>query len=142
MSTARVIPFAQDSPESTAAVKRYRMAYRVAERATSFAETVRLAGTFIAGAALVAAILVYEMSPAERLGFPAIAACLMAGGILVMLAAHLWSMAFRVQGRLLEMTVDEAVNSSPLLSSAQRSGLLLPSSRNTAKDEEELRDAA
>jgi len=141
MSTARVIPFAYDSAESTAAQERYRKAYRVAETATSFAETVRLAGIFLAGIIFIAAVLVYEMSPAERSGFPTIAACLIGGAILAVLAAHLWSMVFRVQARLLEVAVDAAVNSSPLLSNAQRTGLML-SSGYSAADEKPLRSAA
>jgi len=120
MSTARVIPFTNDSVESTSVMERYREAYQTARRATEFAETVKFLGIFLAGLIFVAALMVFQSSPAERSGFPVVSAWLVAGSVLVVLASHLWSMVFRVQGRMLEATIDSAVNSSPLLSNAQR----------------------
>ena len=124
MSTARVIPFTNDSIESTAVMERYREAYQTAERATDFAETVKLVGIFLAGLIFIAAVMVFQSSPAERSGFPVVSAWLIAGAVLVVLASHLWSMVFRIQGRMLEAAIDSAVNSSPLLSNAQRTRVI------------------
>ena len=123
MSTAKVIPFTSDFVESTPVMERYREAYQTAERATDFAETVKLWGIFLAGLIFVAAVVVFQSSPAERSGFPVVSAWLIAGAVLVVLASHLWSMVFRVQAWMLEAAIDSAINSSPLLSDAQRTRL-------------------
>ncbi|MBZ5650026.1 MAG: hypothetical protein LAO18_06035 [Acidobacteriia bacterium] len=120
MSTARVIPFTSDSVENIPVVERYREAYQTAEEVTGFAETVKLCGIFLAGLIFVAAVVVYQSIPAERSGFPVTSAWLIAGAVLVILASHLWSMVFRIQAWMLEVAIDSAVNSSPLLSNAQR----------------------
>jgi uncharacterized membrane protein len=120
MSTAKVIPFASHSVESTAVMERYREAYQTAERAAEFAETVKFLGIFLAGLIFVAALMVFQSSPAERSGFPVVSAWLIAGGVLVVLASHLWSTVLRVQARMLEVATDSAVNSSLLLSHPQR----------------------
>ena len=120
MSTARVIPFTSDSLESTAVVERYRKAYQTAEKVIDFAETVKLSGIFLAGLIFIAALMVFQSIPAERSRFPVASAWLVAGAVFVVLASHLWSVVFRIQGRMLEATIDSAVNSSPLLTTAQR----------------------
>jgi uncharacterized membrane protein len=124
MSTAKIISFTNDSVENTSAMERYREAYQTAERATDFAETVKLVGIFLAGLIFIAAVVVFQSSPAERSGFPVVSAWLIAGAVLVVLASHLWSMVFRIQGRMLEAAIDSAVNSSPLLSNAQRTRVI------------------
>ena len=45
---------------------------------------------------------------------------LSACAMVAILAGHVWEKVFLAQGRLLEMSVDSAVNSSPFLSSTQR----------------------
>jgi uncharacterized membrane protein len=124
MSTARVIPFTSDSLESTAVMERYRKAYQTAERMIDFAENVRFSGMFLAGLVFIAALIVSQSIPAERSGFPVMSAWLVAGAVFVVLASHLWSVVFRVQGRMLEATVDLAVNSSPLLTTAERAQVI------------------
>jgi uncharacterized membrane protein len=124
MSTAKIIPFTNDSVESTSVMERYQEVYQTAERATDFAETVKLVGIFLAGLIFVAALMVFQSSPAERSGFPVMSVWLIAGAVLVVLASHLWSMVFRIQGRMLEAAIDSAVNSSPLLSNAQRTKVI------------------
>jgi uncharacterized membrane protein len=124
MSTARVIPFTNDSVETTSVMERYREAYQTAGRATDFAETVKLVGIFLAGLIFIAAVTVFQSSPAERSGFPVVSAWLIAGAVLIVLASHLWSMVFRIQGWMLEAAIDSAVNSSPLLSNAQRARVI------------------
>jgi uncharacterized membrane protein len=125
MSTARVIPFTNDSVESTSVMERYHEAYQTAERATDFAKTVKLVGIVLAGLIFVVALMVFQSSPAERSGFPVVSAWLIVGAVLVVPASHLWSMVFRIQGRMLEAAIDSAVNSSPLLSNAQRTRVIL-----------------
>jgi len=105
-------------------MERYRMAYRVAETAMSFAETVKLVGIFVAGVLVVSALMVFQTSPEERIGFPVVSAALIAGAILVVLASYLWRMIFRVQGHLLQVATDSAVNSSPLLSNTERARVM------------------
>lgn len=124
MSTAKIILFTNDSSESTSVMERYQEAYQTAERATDFAETVKLVGIFLAGLIFVAALMVFQSSPAERSGFPVVSACLIAGAVLVVLASHLWSMVFRIQGWILKTAIDSVVNSSPLLSNAQRTKVI------------------
>jgi uncharacterized membrane protein len=124
MSTAKVIPFNSDSLESTAVMERYRKAYQTAERVIDFAETVKLSGIFLAGLIFIAALMVFQSIPAERSGFPVASAWLLAGAVFAVLASHLWSAVFRVQGRMLEAAIDSAVNSSPVLTTAQRMRLI------------------
>jgi len=96
MSTAKVIPFAPESLESTAAMERYRLAYHVAESAMNFAETVKLVGIFVAGLLVMTALMVFQWNPEERFGFPVISVSLVAGAVFVVLAAHIWGMVFRI----------------------------------------------
>lgn len=134
MSTATVLSFPPESLESTATMEKYRVAYQVAETAMSFAETVKLVGIFVAGVIFVSALMVFQSSPAERSGFPVVAASLAAGAILVVLAAQVWSMVFRVLGRVLEIAVDRAVHSSPWLSNVQRATVMsLPAAGSRQK---------
>lgn len=120
MSTAVVIPFAPQSADGTAVVERYQDAYRMAETATDFGETVRLGGIFLAGVIFIGSLAAFQVSPAERSGFPVVTVSLIACAVLVVLISHVWSMIFRVQGQLLKAAADAAVNSSPFLSNAQR----------------------
>jgi len=124
MSTAIVIPFAPDSRDSATMMDRYRAAYQVAEKAAAFAETVKLVGIFLAGLLFVSAIMVFQINPDERAGFPVVSASLVAVAVLIILASHLWAMVFRIQGQMLQITIDSAVHSSPSLSNAQRATVI------------------
>lgn len=120
MSTAVVIPFAPQSNENTAVMERYQDAYRMAETAIDFGETVRLGGIFLAGVIFLGSLVAFQLNPAERSGFPVVTVSLMACAVLVVLMAHVWSLVFRVQGHLLKAAADSAVHSSPFLSNAHR----------------------
>lgn len=120
MSASTVISFPPDSFESRAAMERYRVAYRVAETAMRFAETIKYGSIFGASAMLVVAALIYQASPSERFGTPLISVSLAVCAILAALIAHLGSTIFRVQAQLLEIAIDAAVNTSPMLSNPQR----------------------
>ena len=120
MSTATIIPFAPEPSESTRAIERYRQAYHVAQTTMDFAETVRLGGISLGGVFVVAATIAYQLSRAWHSGFPVASLALLACAILAALASHVLEKVFQAQGRLLEMTVDSAVNSSPFLSNTQR----------------------
>jgi len=125
MSTATILPVASESNESTAAIGRYRQAYHVAQAITDFAETVRLGAIFLGGVFVVAATVAYQLSRAWHSGFPATCLILLACAVVAVLAGHVWGEIFQAQGRLLEMSVDSAVNSSPFLSNAQRAAAML-----------------
>jgi len=125
MSTATILPFAPESNESAAAIERYRQAYHIAQAITDFAETVKLGGIILGGMFVVAATVAYQLSRAWRSGFPATSLTLFACAVVVVLAGHVWEKIFWAQGRLLEMSVDSAVNSSPFLSNTQRAAAML-----------------
>ncbi|MBZ5722363.1 MAG: hypothetical protein LAO03_18485 [Acidobacteriia bacterium] len=120
MSTAVVIPFAPQPTENRAAMERYRDAYRMAGTAADFGETVRLGGIFLAGVTLVGSLVAFQVSKAEHSAFPVVTVTLLACAVLLVLIAHVWSIVFRALGELLKVATDSAVNSSPLLSNAQR----------------------
>jgi hypothetical protein len=120
MSTGAILPFAPESNESTRAIERYREAYHVARTTTDFAETVKLGGIFLGGVLVVASTIAYQLGRAWHSGFPVASLVLLACAIIVVLATHAWEKVFQAQGRLLEMSVDSAVNSSPFLSNTQR----------------------
>lgn len=124
MSTATIIPFAPESSEGTRAIERYRQAYQVAQTTMGFAETVRLGGIFSGGVFVVAATIAYQLSRAWHSGFPVTSLSLLACAVVAILASHVWEKIFQVQGRLLEMTADSAVNSSPFLSNTQRAAAM------------------
>jgi len=124
MSTGAILPFAPESNPSTGAIERYREAYHVARTTTAFAETVKLGGIFLGGVLVVAATIAYQLGRAWHSGFPVASLALFACAIVVVLAAHVWEKVFQAQGRLLEMSVDSAVNSSPFLSNAQRAAAM------------------
>lgn len=124
MSTATILPFAPESTESTEAMERYRQAYQVARTAANFAEIVKLGGIFVGGVLVVAATLAYQLSRAWHTGFPVASLSLLACAIVAVLAAHTWEKVFQAQGRMLEMSVDSAVNSSPFLSNTQRAAVM------------------
>ena len=119
MSTSTVIPVASDSFDKVATVERYRIEYRAAEAAMSFAESIKYRSIFVAGVIVIIAVLLYESSRAERSGFPVVSVSLVAGGIAVVLIARLWSEVVRMKVRRLEITIGSAVNSSPFLSNAE-----------------------
>ena len=124
MGSATVIPIASESVESTTVMKRYQDAYQTAKSTMEFAENVKLVGIFVAGVIFVCALVAFLFNPAGRFAFPVLSAWLVAGSILVVLASHLWSVMLRVGGQLLQITVDLAVDSSPLLSDAQRARII------------------
>lgn len=64
------------------------------------------------------------MSRAWHTGFPVASLSLLACAIVAVLAAHIWEKVFQAQGRMLEMSVDSAVNSSPFLSNTQRAAVM------------------
>lgn len=129
MSAATVIPFVAQSGESDVVLERHRIAYQAADAVLSFAETVKLVGIFVAGVIFFSGVMVFQSSEVERVGFPVLSVSLVAGAVLILLAAHLWSMVFRAQGWLLEIAIDSAVNSSPLLSNAQRARVMFAPER-------------
>jgi hypothetical protein len=124
MSVPKVIPFPAESGESTAALRRYKIAYQATETAINFAETVKLTSIFVGGLLVVAALMAFQTDPAERSGFPVFSASLLAGAVLVVLVGQLWSAAIRVLGQLMATTNDLAVNSSPFLSDGQRAAVM------------------
>jgi len=124
MASAKVIPFTPESREGTSAMERYQDAYEIAKSTIEFAENVKLVGIFVAGVIFVCALVAFLFNPAGRSAFPVLSAWLVAGSIVVLLASHVWRMIFRVQGRMLEVAIDAAVNSSPLLSNGQRTRLI------------------
>jgi hypothetical protein len=113
----------------------------VAEAAIRFADNVKYGSIWVAGLAVIAAILVYQATPSERFGSPVVSVSLVLGAIILVLAAHLWSMIFRLQARLLEIAIDSAVNSSPLLSNSQRVRLLSLTANTDARESEQARAA-
>jgi hypothetical protein len=119
MSTSTVIPVASDSFDKEPTMERYRRAYRAAEGAMSFAESIKYGSIFVAGVIVIIAVLLYQSSRAERSGFPVVSVSLAAGAIAVVLIARLWSEVVRMKVRRLEIAVGSAVNSSPFLSSAE-----------------------
>ena len=84
----------------------------------------RLGGVFLGGVFVVAATIAYQLSRAWHSGFPVASLSLLACAIVAVLASHVWEKVFQAQGRLLEMTVDSAVNSSPFLSNTQRAAAM------------------
>ena len=124
MNPTTVLPFTVESRESEAIAERYRNAYAEARKAATFADSVKYGSIFLAGVVIIAAILVRQVIPAERFEFPMISASMVVGIILLTLIAHLWSSIYQLQARLLETAIDSAVNSSPLLSNAQKAAIL------------------
>jgi hypothetical protein len=83
-----------------------------------------LAGIFVGGLCVVAATIAYQLSRAWHSGFPAASVWLLACGFVAILASRVWGRLFESQGIALEMLVDSAVNTSPLLSNAQRAAAM------------------
>ena len=118
---AVVIPIrVSEFSESKAAIERYQDAYRAAEKAVAFGETVRLGGIFLGGVVFVIALVAFILSPAAHSGFPVVSILLLPCTVLLVLAAHVLGMGLCVQGQLLKAALDSDVNSSPFLSNAQR----------------------
>ncbi len=124
MSTATVLSFGKERVKRTAAMERYEHVYRVAVNTNDFGETVRLAGIFVGGVLIIAGIISYQLNRTEQLGFPGASLALGACAIAVALIAHVLDRYFRVQGHLLEMATDAAVNSSPFLTNTQRTEIM------------------
>jgi hypothetical protein len=120
MSVAVIPTRVPEFSESTAAIERYQAAYRAAETAVAFGETVRLGGIFLGGVVFVVALIAFQLSPAAHSGIPVVAVLLVACTVLVVLTSQILAMGFHVQGQLLKAALDSDVNSSPFLSNAQR----------------------
>jgi hypothetical protein len=120
MSTAVISTLIPESSEPTAAIERYEDAYRAAEKAIAFCDTVKRGGIFAGGVVFVAAMVTFQLSPAERSGFPVISVLLIAFAVWLVLISQVVGTGFHVMGRLLKAAVDSGVNSSPFLSNAQR----------------------
>ncbi len=120
MSAAVVTTLVPQSNDSTAAIERYQDAYRTADAAVTFGETVRLAGIFAGGAVFVGALVAFQLGFAERSRFPAVAILLIACAALLVLISQIVAWGFHVQGNLLKAVLDSDVNSSPFLSDPQR----------------------
>jgi len=120
MAAPAIATFAPESSDSSAAIERYQCAYRVAEKAVTFGETVRLGGIVLGGVVLIGALVELLANPAEHSGFPVVFACFIAAAFLLVLVAQILGTGFQVQGQLLKATLDSDVNSSPFLSNAQR----------------------
>jgi len=123
------------TPQSTApaAVERYQDAYCTAERAVASADIVRRGGIFVGGVVFVAALVAFQLSPAERSGFPVLSVCLIAFAVWVVLVSQVVGLGIHILGNVLKAAVDSNVNSSPFLSNAERAkamslGNPLPSS--------------
>jgi hypothetical protein len=120
MSAAVVTTLIPRSNDSTAAIERYQDAYRTAEAAVTFGETVRLAGIFVGGVVFVGALVAFQLGFAERSRFPGMAIWLIACAALLVLFSQIVAAGFHVQGHLLQAALDSDVNSSPFLSNPQR----------------------
>jgi len=122
MNTATILPFTPDSNESTGAMERYRQAYGDAHTITDFAERVRLGGIVLGGVLVVAASVAGQLG--WHSGLRATSLLLLVFAVVAVLAGHVWEKVFQAQGRLLEMSVDAALNSSPFLSNTQRAAAM------------------
>jgi len=120
MSVAVIATFIPESSEPTAAIERYEDAYRAAEKAVAFCDTVKRGGIFAGGVVFVAALVAFQLSPAERSGFPVVSVVLIAFAVWLVLISQIVGTGFQVLGHLLKAAVDSDVNSSPFLSNAQR----------------------
>ena len=125
MSTATILPFSAESSESTAAMERYRQAYQVARTIADFAEKAKFTGLVLGGVLVVASSLAGQWSWARNSGFSlSLSLSLLACSVFPVLAGYLWEKVLQALGRLVEMSVDSAVNSSPFLSDAQRASAM------------------
>ncbi|MFZ0419624.1 MAG: hypothetical protein WAM04_16110 [Candidatus Sulfotelmatobacter sp.] len=123
MSTATILPFSAESSGSTAAMERYRQAYQVARTIADFAEKAKLTGLVLGGVLVVASSLAGQWGWARHSGF-SLSLSLLACSVFPVLAGYLWEKVLQALGRLVEMSVDAAVNSSPFLSDAQRASAM------------------
>ncbi len=89
MSAAVVTTLIPRSNDSTAAIERYQDAYRTAEAAVTFGETVRLAGIFVGGVVFVGALVAFQLGFAERSRFPGMAIWLIACAALLVLFSQI-----------------------------------------------------
>ncbi|HZW92959.1 MAG TPA: hypothetical protein VFF64_08405 [Candidatus Eremiobacteraceae bacterium] len=123
MSTATILPFSAESSESTAAMERYRQAYQVARTIADFAEKAKFTGLVLGGVLVVASSVAGQWAWARHSGF-SLSLSLLACSVFPVLAGYLWEKVLQALGRLVEMNVDSAVNSSPFLSDAQRASAM------------------
>jgi hypothetical protein len=124
MSTATILPFSAESSASTATMERYRKAYHFARTIADFAEKAKLTGLVLGGVLVVASSLAGQWAWARHSSF-LLSLSLLACCVLPILAGYLWEKILHAAGRLLEMSIDSAVNSSPFLSDVQRASVML-----------------
>jgi hypothetical protein len=124
MGAPVITNFAPESTDSSAAIERYRCAYRAAEKAVAFGETIRLGGIVVGGVVLIGALVELLANPAEHSGFPMVFASFVGAAFFLVLVAQILGTGFQVQAQLLTATVDSNVHSSPFLSNAQRASAM------------------
>ena len=124
MGASVIATFTPESSDSSAAIERYRCAYRAAEKAVTFGETVRLGGIVLGGVVLIGALVELLANPAEHSGFPFVFASFIGAAFFLVLVAQILGTGFQVQGQLLIAALDSDVHSSPFLSNAQRAKVM------------------
>lgn len=120
MSTEKVIAFAPKSEHKSAAMEHYEGLYTMAKETVHFAESIAIGGMVTAGLLIIAAMLAYQVARQSGSGLPVVACCLVVAAIVAVVVSRVWETLLTVQGRLLETTVDTAVNTSPFLSKEER----------------------
>jgi len=117
-----------EGTESVPRVKfdRYKAAYEAAQRGITAADNIKYGSIFVAGFILVAALLIHGAIKSESSGFPIITVSLVVFGAVLVLAAQFWSLVFGTQNRLLQIAIEIAVNTSPVLTNIDRVEILRP----------------
>ena len=105
---------------------RYKAAYEAAQKGIAVAESIKYGSVFLAGFILIATLLIHGALKTEHFGFPIVSVSLLGGGVFLLLAAQFWSMMFRTQNRLLQIAIEIAVNTSPVLTNIDRVEILRP----------------
>ena len=105
---------------------RYKAAYEATQKGIATAQNIKYGGVFMAGLILVVTLLIQGSMKTERFGFPIITVSLTVIGVVLLLAAQFWSMMFRTQNRLLQIAIEIAANTSPLLTNTERAEILRP----------------
>ena len=124
MQRNAVVTLVPESSETAAAFERYQDAYRTSETMLAFSETVKLGGIFLAGVAFITALVVFQMLPEERSGFPMVSFLLIVLAVLAVCITQVMGRAFRALEQILSATIDADANSSPFFSNVQRSRLM------------------
>jgi len=104
----------------------YKVAYVAAQKGIAAAENIKYGSVFLAGFILVAALLIHGAIKTESSGFPILTVSVVVFGVVLVLAAQFWSMALRTQNRLLQIAIEIAVNTSPVLTNIDRVEILRP----------------